>query len=138
MSETISAIGETRRVQLSDRRDGSRYSPLGSDSCHIHSEHFPEMAHMDRCGLECKIVDISVTGFGLLSSHDLPVGDEVKLDLLINERVFKDLDAFVAYSHAEEDHYRLGVVVNFRSKHMLEKDIYNSLNKLLHGDAKEP
>ena len=81
----------------------------------------------------CELVDVSHTGFGIESLDKLPVGDDIKLDIEYQGRLLKDADAFVAYCHHEDDHYRIGLVLNFRRDDMLACDTYNFLNDILDG-----
>ncbi len=82
-------------------------------------------------GGECQVVDLSPTGLGVVTLDKLPVGEDVELQITSGGYTLEHVKAFVAYCRFEHDHYRLGVVFNFRSPEMLSCQTYNFLSRML-------
>ncbi len=117
-----------RLVVVNERREDCRLSNLERwVSCRLKSD----LLKVEAGGGECTVVDISATGFGVETLDKLPVGEDVKLDIAFRGQWLENADAFVAYCHFTEDHYRLGLVFNFRKPEMLSPTTYNFLSRML-------
>lgn len=82
-------------------------------------------------GGECQVVDLSPTGLGVVTLDKLPIGEDVELEITSGGYTLEHVKAFVAYCRFEDDHYRLGLVFNFRSPEMLSCQTYNFLSRML-------
>lgn len=111
-----------------ERRDGERLENVAQlVRCRLKSE----LLKVKAGGGECRIVDVSSTGFGVETLDKLPVGTDIQMDITFCDEVLHDADAFVAYCHFEEDHYRLGLVFDFRKTAMFTPHAYNFLSRML-------
>ncbi len=115
-------------VVVNERREDRRLSNAEQlVSCYLKSD----LLKVKAGGGECTVIDVSATGFGVETLDKLPVGEDVHLDIRFRGKLLENADAFVAYCHFVEDHYRLGLVFNFRKPEMLSPHTYNFLSRMI-------